>query len=214
MGCLTSSSRSAVVKAPTGPSPRSIFVCFTHPRRPSGLTPKSLATSVTVFSDDNAKATASRLNSAVYRLLVLLFMLTTCDRFLRDHPSQYQAVQPTGGTSKTVTPDLGTGPDQHQHTKDSLSLTPPSQTRETALRCFAPETAFGGLRPSASLRVLERCALKYRTGSLRSALCRSPPVTARGGGRSLTYKASKPRISEGKRRRHVRAERNSFLRRP
>ncbi|MBP0462260.1 hypothetical protein JFN87_33245, partial [Streptomyces bomunensis] len=42
---------------------------------------------------------ASRLNSAVYRLLVLLFLLTICDCFLRDHPSQYQAVQLTGGTS-------------------------------------------------------------------------------------------------------------------
>ncbi|MFI8008450.1 transposase, partial [Streptomyces sp. NPDC086010] len=36
--------------------------------------------------------------------LILLFMLTTCDCFLRDHLSQYQAVQLTGGTSgKTVT---------------------------------------------------------------------------------------------------------------
>ncbi|MFE9939146.1 condensation domain-containing protein, partial [Streptomyces hirsutus] len=43
---------------------------------------------------------ASRLNSGVYRLLVLLFLLTTCDCFLRDHPSQYQAVQVKGGTSQ------------------------------------------------------------------------------------------------------------------
>jgi hypothetical protein len=54
---------------------------------------------VTVFSEDNAKATASRLNSAVYRLLMLLSLLTTCDCFLRDHPSQYQAVRLAGGAS-------------------------------------------------------------------------------------------------------------------
>jgi hypothetical protein len=66
---------------------------------PSGLTPGSRATSVTVLSDDSASATASRLNSAVYRLLVLLFLLTTCDCFLRNLPSQYQAVQVKGGAS-------------------------------------------------------------------------------------------------------------------
>ncbi len=49
-----------------------------------------------VLSEDNANATASRLNSAVYRLLVLPFLVTTCDCFLRDHPSQYQAVQVEG----------------------------------------------------------------------------------------------------------------------
>ncbi len=54
---------------------------------------------MTLFSEDNTKATASRLNSAVYRLLMLLLPLTTCDCFLRDHPSQYQAVRPAGGTS-------------------------------------------------------------------------------------------------------------------
>ncbi|WP_323136452.1 zinc ribbon domain-containing protein [Streptomyces sp. NBC_01446] len=31
---------------------------------------------------------------------MLLFLLTTCDCFLRDLPSQYQAVQVTGGTSQ------------------------------------------------------------------------------------------------------------------
>lgn len=51
---------------------------------------------MTVLSDDSASATASRLNSAVYRLLMLLFLLTTCDCFLRDLPSQYQAVQVKG----------------------------------------------------------------------------------------------------------------------
>lgn len=49
--------------------------------------------------DECTKATASRLNSGVYRLLVLLFLLTTWNCFLRDRPSQYQAVQATGGTS-------------------------------------------------------------------------------------------------------------------
>ncbi|MEV7864217.1 hypothetical protein AB0O86_37045, partial [Streptomyces hirsutus] len=50
--------------------------------------------------------TASRLNSAVYRLLVLLFLLTAWDCFLRDLPSQYQAVQLSGGTSlRYVHPD-------------------------------------------------------------------------------------------------------------
>ncbi|MFF0103481.1 hypothetical protein [Streptomyces hirsutus] len=51
------------------------------------------------MSDDGAGATASRLNSVVYRLLVLLFLLTTCDCFLRDLPSRYQAVQVKGGAS-------------------------------------------------------------------------------------------------------------------
>nr|WP_308457900.1 hypothetical protein [Streptomyces sp. SM11] len=39
--------------------------CFTQPRRPSGLTPRSRATSVTVLSDERANPMASRLNSAV-----------------------------------------------------------------------------------------------------------------------------------------------------
>jgi signal transduction histidine kinase len=39
------------------------------------------------------------LNSGVYRLLVLLFLLTTWNCFLRDRPSQYQAVRAAGGTS-------------------------------------------------------------------------------------------------------------------
>jgi hypothetical protein len=34
-------------------------------------------------------------------LLMLLLLPTTCDCFLRDHPSQYQAVRPAGGTSLT-----------------------------------------------------------------------------------------------------------------
>jgi len=82
-----------------GASSRSPFACFTHPRSPSGLTPRSLATSVTVFSEDDAKATASRLNSAVYRLLMLLSLLTTCDWFLRDHPSHHQTVRLAEGAS-------------------------------------------------------------------------------------------------------------------
>ncbi|EDX21187.1 transposase [Streptomyces sp. Mg1] len=72
---------------------------WTQFRSPSGLTPISRVTSVTVLSDECTRATASRLNSAVYRLLVLLFLLTARDCFLRDCPSQYQAVQRRGGTS-------------------------------------------------------------------------------------------------------------------
>ncbi|MGW5095871.1 hypothetical protein ACWEQM_15170, partial [Streptomyces nodosus] len=39
--------------------------------------------------------------------LMLLLLLTTCDCFLRDHPSQYQAVRPAGGTSQRyLHPDI------------------------------------------------------------------------------------------------------------
>ncbi|MGW3513695.1 hypothetical protein [Streptomyces sp. NPDC000994] len=34
---------------------------------------------------------------------MLLFLLTTWNCFLRDRPSQYQAVQPHGGTSVAIT---------------------------------------------------------------------------------------------------------------
>nr|WP_234389050.1 hypothetical protein [Streptomyces sp. AS58] len=43
---------------------------------PSAQIPISRATSVTVFQEDRTSATASRLNSAVYRLLRLLLLPT------------------------------------------------------------------------------------------------------------------------------------------
>lgn len=57
---------------------------------------------MTVFPDECTNATASRWNSAVYRLLVLLFLLTTWNCFRPDLPSQYQAVQLSGGTSGRI----------------------------------------------------------------------------------------------------------------
>ena len=58
--------------------------------------------SVTAFPDEWTSVTASRLDSAVYRLLVLLCLLTIWNCFLRDRQSRYQAVQPHVETSVCV----------------------------------------------------------------------------------------------------------------
>lgn len=71
-----SSSRSAVVSSPGAPCPQSGSSCLTQFRRPSALTPSCRATSVTVFPEERTRATASRLNSSVYRLLRLLLLPT------------------------------------------------------------------------------------------------------------------------------------------
>nr|WP_262705339.1 hypothetical protein [Streptomyces sp. NEAU-383] len=63
-----SSSRSALVSSPDVPPPWSTRSRFTQPRRLSGLTPRSRATSVIVLSEERANAIASRLNSSECRL--------------------------------------------------------------------------------------------------------------------------------------------------
>lgn len=63
-----SSARSAAVRSGSPPclrgTPAPALAFFTQLRSPSGLTPRSRATAVTVLSDDRASATASRLNSS------------------------------------------------------------------------------------------------------------------------------------------------------
>jgi hypothetical protein len=66
------SSRSAPVSSPAAPSPWSALARRYQPRRDSELMPSSRTTAVTVFPEESTSATASRLNSSVYRFVYLL----------------------------------------------------------------------------------------------------------------------------------------------
>ncbi|GAA3595547.1 hypothetical protein GCM10022295_90940 [Streptomyces osmaniensis] len=63
----------------------------------------------------------------MYRSLVLLFLLTTWNRFHRDRPSQYQAVQPPRGTFRVVERNIGWLIMQRRLARDYETLTASSE---------------------------------------------------------------------------------------